>query len=171
MTSDAHSPYAALPMPVAKIVKAAIDHTRAEMNEGHGVKPAAFVCNSDTGLLTVVIAHFEDESDKDAFSTAIQGQVKKIDADVVVLIAESWALPRELGVEKALALLDKYGSISACPERVEVVHISVETNNAYYISQPKIENRSFGEPSFTKVGYGGGRFTQFLSRSTNESVH
>jgi hypothetical protein len=107
-----------------------------------------------------------------AILRAMAGEMKP---DYAILVSEGYALPPTMPAKEQMALVEKYGSVSDCPQREEIVFISLETPTGCWVAcQPILQlegkSRGFAEFKFEISQQASGRFTNFLPQQPG-TVH
>lgn len=121
---------------------------------------------SNQKIIVVPLSFADDESKMEAI--AHLRAVARIEAaDFVGMVHEAWALTKHAPHHEEI--IRKYGSISACPHRVEVVAISLETPNGVWMAMPRLRSkppskfrRTFDVPEFQFFVESAGLFTGLL---------
>lgn len=155
---------------VAEIVKI----MREIMLAGDELFAMAFFGKADAYLLPIPMGMSDDDK-KTQSSLLVNVLASKLNPEFVVFFSEGYMLPIEIPPEEQFALYKKYGSIENCPERQEVVFLTIETPNGNYFAQQQIlllegKSRSFEDFKFQLVNNAQGRFTNFLA-SPSRTVH
>ena len=122
---------------------------------------------SNQKIIVVPLSFSDDESKMEA--VAHLRAVARIEAaDFVGLLHEAWMLSAKHAPHHD-EIIHKYGSISACPHRVEVVAISLETPSGIWMAMPRLRamppskmRRTFDEPEFLWFTESEGLFTGLL---------
>lgn len=99
---------------------------RHQLAETGGVVPAALLLHGDDGIMAVPLV-FSSLAEKKRVSFGIRELVKLYDVHTVLSVYEGWTLPPGTTKDVADSLLAKYGEIAKMPQRVEVVHVAIET--------------------------------------------
>jgi hypothetical protein len=87
------------------------------------VTPAIIVLGDET---VVVDPDVNSQQEKVQIGFMVRELVKLHKASLVVQIAEIWALPDDMPLDRMKELLLKYRHVSACPQRIEKVYIRIE---------------------------------------------
>lgn len=77
--------------------------------------------------LVVYELNTELEYAKDVDAARLRELARENHAEAAILAGEGWTLPDHL-LDQRPAIVAKYGSVSACPDRIEVVFLGVETS-------------------------------------------
>lgn len=146
------------------------------LRKGEELAPVAMVRSSAQDSMAVVSARFDSEEDKNAFASHVRLVCHATQADALLLVGESWALPASK-VDDHKAIRAKYGSIGECPDRIDSAIFTLETASLTYACLVQIEacppskkkRRFKGPAKFLTVT---GRFSQFLSTTeSKQSKH
>lgn len=132
-----------------KTILPLIEVARGLLEKGEQLAPIAFVGNFATGKTAQVLLESGSDAEKDRSALAIRMTADMVDADFVFVIMEAWSLRKDKMAQMD-AILDKYGSISASPYRVDVVSFGLETRYGVWMSQCEIkpkESRRRNGPS------------------------
>jgi hypothetical protein len=99
-----------------------------------------------------------------------------LDADFIFTIMEAWALPKDK-VRRHQEILDRYGSISKSPYRIDTVSFVLETQYGMWAAQLPILRKgaskkkgTFGEVTLKFMDGAEGRFAGLLSRHDEGQV-
>ena len=118
--------------------------------------------------ITVVPLSFSDDESKMEAIAHLRAVARIEAADFVGLVHEAWALTAKHAPHHE-DIIRKYGSVSACPHRVEVVAISLETSLGVWMAMPRLRamppskmRRTFDEPEFQFFAESAGLFTGLL---------
>ncbi len=157
-----------------KTILPLIEVARGLLEKGEQLVPIAFVGNFATGKTAQVLLDNGSDAEKDRSALAIRLAADMLEADFIFLIMEAWSLRKDK-MPQMDAILDKYGSISASPYRVDVVSFGLETRYGVWMSQCEIKpkgiskkKRTIGTPAFQYFKEVEGRFTHLLKKSPKE---
>ena len=155
------------------LIKPLIDAARGILEKGEALAPIAFVGNLGTGKTMQILLDSESEESKDRSAMAVRMAAEMLAADFVFVVMEVWGLPKDK-MPRMDAIIDKYGSISACPFRVDTASFILETRYGVWVAQCEIrlkglskKKRTIGEPEFTFFKEVEGRFSRFLPQPTS----
>ncbi len=143
------------------------------LKRGDKLAPVAFV-GSATGEIFPIVNTSSTEEDKDAWASHITRLAGIYNADFVCIMMESWSLlPKYVHLYKDI--LQKYGSVEASPYKLDVISISIETPEQFWMSQrpirkvpPSKKRRAFYIPTgddFQCYTEAAGRFAALLPNS------
>ena len=162
------------PIPTAyrNIIDPLILKARSFLEQGETLQPIAFVGNFSRQILQHVLMNNETLEAKDASCDLIARVAKQMEADFIFIITEAWAL-REDKVHRMEQIIAEYGSIGACPYRVDSATFSLETRHGVWFGQATIKpkgvskkKRTFGEVKFRFFTEAQGRFVDLLPRAS-----
>ena len=168
-----------LPERYLEIVLPFIGKARGFLEKGEPLSPIAFVGNFESGhIIPVVIDTASDES-KDNSALAIRMAAESVYADFVFTVMEGWGLPKDK-VARYEEIIERYGSISACPWKLDTANFMLETRHGVWGAQvplkpkpPSKKRRTFAVPaSLTFMDGVEGRFVGLLpSREPSGTLH
>lgn len=152
-------------------IELAIRETRQEVISSRTqIQASAFLINDITNDVVRVNVSTADEAAKDESARLLRLMAKEHGATAVLLIMESWMLPMKMMRDPEIAFreLEKYGSVSAHPKRVEIVAFTLECAEGYWLGRSPIlhidakRTRSFLEVTWQRGDSAQGRFGSFL---------
>lgn len=109
------------------LIDGTFHHARAQLVQ-HGELPPTFaIIGGDAPV--VVPADFGSEARKDMMALMVRELVKLHEAHTVLLVSETWTLPKGMHRSEAKALYEKYGQVANMPMRQEAVMVTVETRD------------------------------------------
>lgn len=159
-----------LPTAYLQLINPLIKSARGFLESGEELRPVAFVGNLDPGMVLPVMLDSSDSAAKDASCQAIRLLAAQLDADFIFVMMEAWSLRKDK-MSQMEAILARYGSIGACPYRVDIVALSVETCHGLWMAELPIKpkgvskkRRTFDEPRFQLFKEAHGRFAELLPR-------
>ncbi len=151
-----------------KVITPLIDTARNFLEKGEALEPIAFVGNFASGKTMLILLNNDSDAEKDRSAMAIRMAAEILEADFVFLIMEVWSLPPDK-ISRMDAILEKYGSISASPYRVDSVSLCLETRYGVWVAEcptlPKgisKKKRTIASPRFKHFTEVEGRFSHFL---------
>ena len=145
-----------MPAEVAEFVGHILGVARKIVRDETELRPVAFVASQQHKAMIQVMLDFDSAENKQRSAAVVRKLAEDIGADMVVLISEAWQLPDHL-VKNFQAVLDRYGSIGACPERVEVVHMQICTHSGDWAgSAPFLDDLADGSRRFGVMRFFGG---------------
>jgi hypothetical protein len=165
------------PMPDAyrAVIDPLIAMARTIMERGETLQAIAFIGNFTRQSVQQVLMNNTSEAAKDASCDLVARVAAQHDADFVFIISEAWAL-REDKVQQMEQILARYGSISACPYRIDSATFSLETRHGLWFGQATIKpkglskkKRTFGEVRFRFFTEAQGRFQGLLPGTAEAS--
>lgn len=115
-----------IPERYAGLVDSLIGTARSLLEDGRSLQAFAFVGNPSTRAILPVGIDTSSVEPKERSALAIKAAAEQVQADFVFTVIEAWGLPPDK-LPKAQEILDEYGSISACPFRVDAVSFTLET--------------------------------------------
>ena len=155
------------------LIKPLIGAARSFLEKGEALAAIAFVGNLGTGKTMQILLDSESDESKDRSAMAVRMAAEMLAADFVFVVMEVWGLPKDK-MPRMDAIINKYGSISACPFRVNTASFILETRYGVWVEQCEIrlkglskKKRTIGEPEFTFFKEVEGRFSRFLSQPTS----
>jgi hypothetical protein len=124
-----------LPPRFQQLLDGALKFARSQLVEQRAVAPVGLVFGPDDPV--VVDMATDSDTEKDRLAFAIRELVKLYSADCVMLLTEAWTLPQHLAKDHA-ALRARYGSLGNVPGRLEIVMVSIETQDRSWLAQAPI---------------------------------
>jgi len=156
-----------------KLIKPLIDVARSLLEKGETLTSIAFVGNLGTGKTMQILLDSESDDNKDRSAMAVRMAAETLAADFVFVITEVWGLPKDK-MPRMDAIIDKYGSIAACPYRLDMASFMLETRYGVWVAQCEIrlkglskKKRTISEPEFTFFKEVEGRFSRFLPQQSS----
>jgi hypothetical protein len=164
-----------LPAAYREIINPLIASARGFLESGEDLRPVAFVGNLSPGSALPVLLDSRDDEAKEASCRAIRLLAEAVDADFIFVMMEAWSLRKDK-MSQMEAILARYGSIGACPYRVDIVALSLETCHGLWMAEQPIKpkgvskkRRTFDEPRFRLFKDARGRFAELLPRKDSEA--
>lgn len=161
-----------IPASYRDIIEPLIATARSIMEHGEALHPIAFVGNFTRRTLQEVLMSNASEEAKQASCNLVARIAEANEADFIFIISEAWAL-REDKVQQMEQIIRRYGSIGACPYRVDSVSFSLETLHGVWFGQANIKpkgvskkKRTFGEVTFRFFTEFQGRFMNLLPQAS-----
>lgn len=118
-----------IPVEVRNLVTALIERFEGILALGKAVPPIFYIGNTEEKIVEMVFLDTDSPQSKAMSANHAREVAYEMNADFVVATSESWSLPKDM-FKNINAVIEQYGSISACPERIDVVSILVETRGA-----------------------------------------
>ncbi|MBK6631564.1 MAG: hypothetical protein IPG33_11295 [Betaproteobacteria bacterium] len=158
-----------LPEPYLEAVLPFIEKARGFLEKGESLSPIAFVGNFASGRLIPVVIDTASDEAKDNAALAIRMAAESVEADFVFTVMEGWGLPKDK-VARYEEIIERYGSIGACPWKVDTANFMLETRHGVWGAQvtlkpkpPSKKRRTFAAPvSLTFMDGVEGRFVGLL---------
>ena len=157
-----------LPAHGRKFIERLIAVARGHIEDGHSLVPFAFVANLASDRGTPVQIDTRDDAAKERTASAIEKEAAELDADCIFTIMQVWGLPRHMRAQYD-EMVERYGSITNCPHRVDAVNFILETHHGVWAGQAPVEphgsdgkKRTFGEVMLQHLAGGEGRFGKLL---------
>jgi hypothetical protein len=166
-----------LPQSYRKVIDPLVATARGFLEAGQSLVPFAFVGSfSDGQAIPIPIETGNDEL-KDRSAQMIQKAAADSNADFIFTIMEAWGLPKDK-ITRHQEILDRYGSISNCPYKVDTVSFVLETRYGIWTAQlpimakpPSKKKRTFGIVSLEFVDGAEGRFAKLLPATDAPLTH
>src|SRR5688500_18289723 len=127
-----------LPARYRKFIEPFIAVARGRVEAGHGLRPFAFVASFGSDTSVPVQIDTRDDAGKQRSARAIEKAAADIDADCIFTILEAWGLPRDMR-PRYDELVERYGSITNCPFKVDAVNFVLETRHGLWSGQVPLE--------------------------------
>lgn len=163
-----------MPTAYRAIIEPLISTARGLLERGETLQPIALVGNLSRSEVQQVLINNTNPAAKQASSDLIAQVAAHSAADFIFIITEAWAL-REDKVSQMAQIIARYGSISACPYRVDSVTFSLETVHGVWVGQVTLQpkgvskkKRTFGNVRFRCFTEVQGRFLDLLPRTGEE---
>lgn len=142
-----------------------IDKIQLNLKKYEQLHPVAFLLNEKK--MEIFASDFSNEKQKNYFAELLKQSARKMNADAVCFVAESWTLPDKYRTKEDMdRILKQYGSISEFPERVEIVAIMLETREGKWTGmadiKPAKKGRKMAGLSWMKADMMEGRFSHLL---------
>lgn len=167
----------ALPDAYLKLVLPLIDKARGFVEAGESLQPFAFVGSQATGEMLPVMIDTQTAESKDQSAQLIKVAAEQTQADFIFTVLEGWGLPRDK-MPRYQDILDKYGSIGACPYKIDTASFVVETRYGVWGAQVPLKpkgyskkKRTFGPVELQFMDGVEGRFVGLLPESEKQSLH
>lgn len=101
--------------------------------------PYADIVNLATNQSVRVALSLGSESEQERSAETLRFLAREHAADAVILVMESWTLPKRYTTEEGIkAAYDQYGSIAAHPERLDVISFMMECSEGYWMGRAPI---------------------------------
>ena len=162
-----------LPPRYREFIEPFIAVARGHLEAGRRLAPFAFVASfaKDTGVPVPIDTR--DDEGKNRSAAAIRKAAAELDADCIFSIMEAWGLPSALKSQYD-EIVERYGSITDCPFRIDAVNFVLETRHGVWTGQALVEprgsdgkQRTFGEVALQYVEGGGGFATLLPGREAH----
>lgn len=155
-----------IPEGYRKAVTIILRAMRRFMEDGSELCGIAFLGKGDCAPVPIPM-NMATEKNKDISAEFIRHIVKETGAEYVIMVSEGWTLPKETPIEESKKLIEEYGQISDCPQRQEIVFLTLETPAGSWIGMSPIKalggvKRGFDDMKFIYT-HMQGRFSNFLS--------
>ena len=111
-----------MPEEVAAFVGHVLEVARSLVRDEGFLDPIAFVASWQKSTMIQVMMDFSTSEAKAKSAAVVRKVAGDVGADMVLIISEGWQLPSHL-MKNHRAILERYGSIGACPDRIEVVQV------------------------------------------------
>ncbi len=145
-----------------------IDRARGFLEQGETLQPFAFVGNHATRQIVAVLIDTQSEAAKDRSVDRIRAAAEQTRADFVFTIMEAWGLPK-YKVDRYQEIIDRYGSIGACPYKIDTAGFMLETRYGVWGAQVALKpkghskkKRTFGKVELQFMDGVEGRFVGLL---------
>jgi hypothetical protein len=167
-----------LPARYREFIEPFIAIARDHVEAGHGLVPLAFIANLESNRGVRVQVDTRDEAGKQRSARTIEKAAADMDADCIFTILEAWGLPTVMR-PRYDELVERYGSITHCPFKVDAVNFILETRHGTWAGQAPIEpqgsegtRRTFGEVALEQVEAGGeGQYAKLLPARRGPPLH
>lgn len=171
MTSDL------IPTKYLSTVQPLIAKARELLETGEELAAMALVGNFASGQFVPIPIDTTSPDERDHAAEQVRRTAAVIDADYVFTIMEAWALGPE-HIKRSDEIIDRYGSVSASPYKIEVVSFLLETPYGLWAAQPRIKpkghskrRRTIGEVVFQRLDEAQGRFADLLPKKLGGTLH
>jgi hypothetical protein len=156
-----------IPEECLQAIKAIVSVARGYLSEGETLSAMAFLGRFGLPFFPVPT----DMKHKDQSAKLVTELCKQIRADYVIMISEVWALSGKVPNEEMERIAATRESIAEHPDREDIVMISLETYQGYWLGRSPIKSlggkkRGFDDIQFEMAKEIEGRFASFLPRST-----
>jgi hypothetical protein len=150
-----------------------IDKIKQELRNDSSVQSFTFLINNENKSFEIFSGSWQTDEEKIEFSNNLRQQAKKMDADAVCFVSEAWTLTEKYKDRNSInTIFKKYGSVSNCPEKIEVVIISFETSDDVFVGISKIETidkiKKLGDVKWTKPNSMEGKFANILPKKDSK---
>ncbi len=164
-----------LPIGMTKLIDSLISRSRDELERGQTeIPPFAFIGDSLTHKGFIAVLDFANEERKRASAADIRSFAKKLGADFVLLVSESWALQDD-AAHDYMTNRHKYRSVSEHPGAKECLLLSLDTHGGNFMGRAEItkkgNGRTCGEPAFIRSESSEGILTNLLPMPVGQTVH
>ncbi|KAI5915571.1 hypothetical protein [Thauera sp. 2A1] len=166
-----------IPTKYLSTVQPLIAKARELLESGEELAAMVLVGNFTTGQFVPVPIDTTSPDERDAAAEDVRRTASIIDADYVFTIMEAWTLGPE-HIKRSDEIIDRYGSVSASPYKVEVVSFLLETPYGLWVAQPRIKakgiskkKRTFGDVEFQRLDEAQGRFADLLPKEAGGTLH
>jgi hypothetical protein len=164
-----------LPQAYLDIVLPLIDRARVFLENGESLQPFAFVGNHTTQQILPILIDTATDTSKDQSVELIKAAAGEIQADFVFTIMEAWGLPKDK-MHRYQEIIDKYGSISASPYKIDTAAFMVENQYGVWGCQMTLKpkgyskkKRTFGKVDLQFMDGVEGRFVGLLPGTEQQS--
>jgi hypothetical protein len=141
-----------LPPRYHEIIWPMIEKAKGFLEKGEKLSPLAFIGNFETGQVVPILINTLDDSRKDASAIAIGLAAESMAADYIFTVIEGWGLPK-YKLSKYEEIIERYGSISASPYKIDTANFMLETRYGVWGAQvllkfkaPSKKRRTFAAP-------------------------
>lgn len=146
-----------------------ISTARGFMAEGKELQAFVFLGKAGAPLLPCPM-NMKDGQTKDISAMVVREIAREGKAEFAIMISEAWGLDHtKVSMEEIKEYYESHGGISEHPNRIDVVMITLEAPEGFWIAQAPIkssgEAREFGDPDFAFMTRAEGRFACFLPQS------
>lgn len=125
-----------------ELTQGTIELARIYLAEGKELSHMFILINLAKREVKSIVALYNDDLQKDVVSQNIRDEVKRFNADAIISAVEGWSLePKD--TLNYQAIIQKYGSISNYPDKIEVVSFFVETGDGVWAGIEKIGSSSY----------------------------
>jgi hypothetical protein len=140
---------------------------REFLSEGKELQAFAFLGKFGKGFFPFPM----EMSNKDIAVKLVTALCKDVEADYIIMISEAWALSGTCPNEELERLAKTRESIAKHPDRMDIVMVTLETQQGTWMCQSQIKSlggkkRGFDDLQFIKFDRMEGRFASFLPRGT-----
>jgi hypothetical protein len=149
------------------IVKLIFPGVKLNLETQESLLPVAFIGKGT--VYSIVGMPFDSVNSKDAAAMAMKKIAKEMDADYILMVAESWTIPQEY-VKDFMENRDKYPEVASHPHKKECVMFNYESHQECRMGMSDIittakGKRTINPPIFfpsVKGSSSTGRFTHLL---------
>lgn len=167
-----------IPTVYLDLIQPLINEARRRLEIGERLAPMCFVGNLTSHQVVSIAIDTRSEDTKDRSAEDIQHAADTIEADVIFTIMEGRGLPKDK-IARYQEALDRYGSLSACPWRIDVVSFTLETRHGTWgcsvglkFKPPSKKRRMFAEAvNLVHVDQAEGRFAGLLPAEEGGTLH
>lgn len=144
-------------------IEMVVSTARGFLSDGMELESIAFLGKFGVGFIPVPM----DMGQKDASAAWIKEICRQTRPDFVMMISEAWSLSKETSEEEFARIAKSRESIVNHPNRQDIVMLTLETQEGFWLSQTPVrllsdKKREFDDPEFLFATLLEGRFTQFL---------
>lgn len=157
-----------LPGHYRQIVEQLVDQAKKNLAINGEANPVSCVVNLQNEQSEILNLNFESPQNKARSIAMIKHVAGEIDADLVIMMVEAWSLPPHLSGQYE-EILAKYGAISKCPDRIDILSISVEAHDGFWMGSAEIQDglvpsvkKRIGTPAFIFATEAAGRLVGLL---------
>ncbi|MBC8740404.1 hypothetical protein F6X40_27485 [Paraburkholderia sp. UCT31] len=163
--------YEPIPAHLQPFVVNIVRQARANLEEDGHLVSFAFVGNSSIPEVIPIQFDTRSEQAKDAAAAHVRQVAEMSNADFVLLVQDAWGLPPSK-MSQYREIVERYGSVSASPHRLDVAAFILETHSGFWFAQVPItakglskKKRTFSaQVEFSRGGAADGRMTNFLPK-------
>ncbi len=174
MTSP--DPYEPLPEEYRDLMRGFISTARRILEEGKPLQSLFFVGTLEPAKWEPIEIDTSTNEARLACAQHARQVAMVIGANFVVQVSEAWSVPAA-DVSRIEEVLERYGSVSKYPKRIEVASFVLETREGTFgatlpirSKPPSKRKRTIGEPSFIAADEAQGRFANILAPSSEGKV-
>lgn len=147
-------------------IEVIISMAREFLSEGRELQAFVFLGKPSCSLLPCPM-NMSSGSAKDMSAAMVRELAKVLRAEYAIMISEAWALDHtKTSMEEAKRIASSGRSIANHPDCTDVVMITLETLEGFWIAQTTIKptgkGRGFDDPCFNFMAGREGRFASFL---------
>lgn len=155
------------PAEYAGVIGNILDKVKHNLKAHDQLLSVAFLINLEQGKIELVAGEFDGEDAKDYFSETVRQRASRMQAEAICFVSEAWTLPEKYSTQEHIdRIRNVYGSISAFPEREEIVMVSLETHDGLWMARSGIAPAKKGRKptgfSWVKADGMTGRFAHLL---------
>lgn len=151
--------------PDSEMIQKTIQMIREDLPTMDQVPPVFFVGNA-TDICVVVADSFNGDAEKDQVAQQVGLLAKKMKADFILFVSESYVLRDPVAAQEYLDNREKYEySVSKHPKAEEVVMFMLETGTSHTTGlAPVLAGRVMGDVEWTSMPGTSGRFANLLGK-------